>query len=178
MGGAVKAVTSAFSAISPYAGPIGTVFSAVSYLKQRREEKKAQKAEKARADIARRKEESAQRMEQVKAQRARVEEQRKARLRQGQILAQGGSSGLGMTGTAPMLGALGSVSSQMSSNIGDINVAEGFSQEQSGYNTAMARQEEKIGESQARASGWQQIGTMASNLPNTFGNPFDINRKI
>lgn len=178
MGGAVKAVTSAFSAISPYAGPIGTVFSAVSYLKQRREEKKAEKAEKARADIARKKEESAQRMEQVKAARARVEEQRKARLRHGQILAQGGASGLSMTGTAPMIGALGSVSTQMSSNIGDINVAEGFSQEQSGYNVGMAAQEQKIGESQARAAGWQQLGSMASNIPSTFNtNIFDIDRK-
>ena len=176
MGGAVKAVASAFSAISPYAGPIGTVFSAYSYLKQRREEGKAKKAERARADIARKKEESIQRMENVKAKRAKIEEQRKARLRAGQILAQGGSSGLGMTGTAPMLGALGAVSTQMSSNIGDINVAQSFSEEQSGYNVGMAAQSQKVGEAQASAAGWQQVGSMASNLPGTFTNIFNIEK--
>lgn len=173
---AVKAIASVASFVSPYLGPIGAVFSAVSYLQERRQAKKAAKAEKTRSALAQQQEERAQRMEDVRAQRARVEEQRRARLKAGQILAAGGTSGLGMTGTAPMLGAIGAVSTQMGSNIGDINVEQSYAQEQSQSNIAQAQQQSKIYEAQASAAGWQQLGTMASNLPGTFTNIFNIEK--
>jgi flagellar biosynthesis component FlhA len=181
MGGAVKAVTSVVSKVSSFAGgPWGTIaslaFQGYSMLKQRSQQKKAAAASRAQAEQYKAAEESKARYSQVQSQRARVQAQREARIRHGQILAGMGTSGLGMTGSSSFTGAMGSVSSQLGTNIGDINVGEGFAQEQSQYNIAAASYGQKALEAESRAAGWKQMGTMAENIGGQFGNIFDIEK--
>lgn len=178
---AFKAISSAVSAISSFSGfgspwmtAASLAFQGYSMLKQRSQQKKAAAASRAQAEVYKRAEESKQRYSDVQAQRARIQAQREARIRHGQILASMGTSGLGMTGTAPFTGAMGSVSSQLGTNIGDINVGQSFAQEQTGYNIAAANYGQKQLEAESRAAGWKQMGTMAENIPTVFGNIFDI----
>ena len=177
MGGAVGKVISTVAAFA--GGPIGTIasmaFQGYSFLKQRSEGKKAAKAQSAQAALMQKSEESKARYSQVQAQRERVAQQRQARIQQGRILGQMGTSGLGMTGSAPFTGAMGSVSSQLGANIGQINQGAGFAQEQSGYNIAAAQQGTQAGQAMASAGGWQQMATLAGNISSgSFGNPFEI----
>lgn len=177
MGGAVGKVISTVASFA--GGPIGTIasmaFQGYSFLKQRSEGKKAAKAQSAQAQLMQKSEESKARYSQVQAQRERVAQQRQARIQQGRILGQMGTSGLGMTGSAPFTGAMGSVSSQLGANIGQINQGAGFAQEQSGYNIAAAQQGTQAGQAMASAGGWQQMATLAGNMSSgSFGNIFDI----
>lgn len=176
MGSSVGKVVGAVSSFvgGPWGQAIGMAISGYSMLQQRKQQKKAQSAFRQQAEQQRKAEETQARYSQVQAQRERLAQQRQARIRHGQILAQMGTSGLGMTGTAPLIGALGSVSSQLGRNIGDINVSEGFSQEISGYNVSAAAAGQRGIEAQSRAGGWEQVGTLAGNIfDGSFGNIYD-----
>ena len=186
MGGVVKAVTKVVSAVAPkvtslFGGPWGTAlglgFQAFSSMQQRRQGKKAVTASREQTKILEASEKNKERYSQTQAQRARIEQRRLARIKQGEILAATGGGGLGMTGTAPFVGATGAVSSQLGRNIGDINVAEGFASEQSQFNVAAAQQGSIIAQAQASQQGWQNMSSLASNLEGGFGNIFGTNTK-
>jgi hypothetical protein len=173
MGGAASVVSSVVSVIG---GPIGTAASMAltgySFLKQQRAAKKAAQASRAAAEQQRKQEETKQRYSQVQAQRQKVEQQRQARIRSGQILAQMGSSGLGMTGTAGYIGAMGSVGTQLSRNIQDINMEQGYGESISQSNQAIAGYQQQAVEAQASGEKWQAISSLAGNIGGSFGNPF------
>ena len=174
MSGAVSSVVG--TVLSVAGGPIGTAASMAltgySFLKQRRAAKKAASASKAAAEQQRKQEETKQRYSQVQAQRQKVEQQRQARIRSGQILAQMGSSGLGMTGTAGYIGAMGSVGTQLGRNIQDINMEQGYGQSISQSNQAIAGSQQKALEYQAEGQQYQAMQSLASNIGGSFGNPF------
>lgn len=179
MGGGIGSAIG--TVVSVIGGPVGTAagmaLTGYSMLKQRRAAKKAAKAQRAAAETQRRAEETKQRYSEVQAQRQRVEQQRQARIKQGQILAQMGSSGLGMTGTAPFIGATGSVASQLGTNLQQINEGVGFGRAVGGLNQAAAASQQKAIEYQAQGAGWQQVQSLASNLGGTFGNIFDTSNQ-
>ena len=179
MGGAVKAIASVVSTVA--AGPIGSFASMAltgySMLQQRRAAKKQASASKAAAEEQRRQEEAKARYSEVQAQRQRVEQQRQARIKSGQILAQMGSSGLGMTGTAGYVGSMGSVGSQLNRNVSDINMGVGYGQAIGESNQRIARQQQKGIEAEASMAGWKQVQSLASNFGGTFGNIFDTSNQ-
>lgn len=181
MGGAVKAITSVVS--TALAGPLGSyagmALTGFSMLQKRRQAKKAAKASRAAADEQRRQEQAKARFSEVQAQRQRVEQQRQARIRQGQITASMGSSGMGLGGTSSYSGAMGSVATQESKNISDINMGVGFGQAVSQSNQAIGRQQSKMIEAQASAQGWQQMTNLGGSMMNmgNFGNIFGQQNK-
>lgn len=181
MGGVVKAVTKIAEVASPVAsvfgGPVGTFASLAmtgfSAMQQRRQGKKAAKYQEQQVQIQQRAEKQKERYAQLQAQRARIAERRKARIRQGEILAQTGASfGSGIGGVSGSVGALGSVGTQAASNIGDINVAQGFASQQSGFNIAAAQAGSQSQQALASAQGWQQIGQLGQTFGGSFGNIF------
>ena len=64
------------------------------------------------------------RMAAVEAARARTKQMREARIQRAQLLAQGAGMGLGVEGTSPLTGALGSISSQLASNVAAVNMQQ------------------------------------------------------
>ena len=183
MGGAVKAVAKVVgSAAGFFGGPLGTLaslaFQGYSMMQERKQGKRASRAATAQAQIQQKQEESRVRYSQVQAQRERIAQQRQARIRQGQLVGQAGAGGVGLAGTSGFTGASSSIASQLGTNIGNIGVAQGFAQEQSGYNIAAAQQATTAGQATASAAGWNQMATLASNVnPGNFGNIFDIEKK-
>jgi hypothetical protein len=181
MSSVVSAVTSAATAFSAAVPGWGTVASLAltgySMMKERKGAKKAASAERDRAAVQAKQQEDQQKYSQVQAQRARVAQQRKARIAHGAILAQGGSSGLGMTGSSSLTGAIGSVSSQMGLNVGNINVGQGFAEGQTQQNIQQGNLQSQTSLAQAEQSGWSQMGAAFSNLSTNFGNPFDTGVK-
>ena len=181
MSSVVSAVTSAATAAAPFVPGWGTVASIAlqgySMIKERKAGKKAASAERDRAAVQAKQQEDQQKYSQVQAQRARVAQQRKARIAHGAILAQGGSSGLGMTGSSSLTGAIGSVSSQMGLNVGNINVGQGFAEGQTQQNIQQGNLQSQTSLAQAEQSGWSQMGAAFSNLSTNFGNPFDTGVK-
>lgn len=176
MGGVVKAVAKVASFVAP-AAPFMKIaslaFQGYSMMQERKQGKKAASAESNRAAIAQKAEESKSRYSQAQAQRQRIQQQRQARIQQGIVQGQTGNV-LGQGGTSGFSGSYGSIGSQTASNIGDINVASGFAQEQSGYNTAMGNEMSRGSQAQAKAQGYQQMTTMASNLPGQVADIFKI----
>ena len=148
-------------------------FQGYSMMQERKQGKKAASSEKNRAVIAQKAEEQKSRFSQAQAQREMIKQQRQARIQQGIVQGQTGNV-LGQSGTSGFSGALGGIGSQTASNIGDINVASGFAQEQSGYNIAMGNEMSRGAQAQAKQQGYQQMATMASNLPGQIGDIFKI----
>lgn len=175
MGGVVKAVTKVVSTVAPALSGISPFASLAmkgfSMLQARKSSKKASAMASRQVEIQEKAEKQKQRYNQLQAQRERIQQRRAARMKQGEILAQAGSGGLGMGGSSSVTGGLGSVSTQMGSNIGDINVAEGFAQQQGDFNVAAAQAGNKMQQAQTAAAGWQQMGSLAGDfsIPDIFG---------
>ena len=99
---------------------------------------------------------------------------REQRIRTGQITAATGGAGLGLAGTSGFTGSVGSLATQAAANIGQINVAQGFAQEQSGYNIAAADAASKGFQAGQQATQWKNVGTMASGMSKDFINIFNV----
>jgi hypothetical protein len=183
MGGVVKAVSKIASAIpgleaiNPYFAIASAAFQGYSAIQQRKQGKKAASAAREQTVIAKGAEESKRRYSMAQAQRARIAEQRQARIRTGQITTATAGAGLGMGGTSGFQGSVGSITSQYGANVGNINVAQGFADEQSGYNQAGMDAAGRVSTAQAKGAQWSQLGTLASNLPTTMGDIFSIDKK-
>ena len=182
MGGGIGKIVSAVAGFA--GGPIGTIvgmaFQGFSMLQQRKQQKKAAAATRRQAEQYEKAEESKARYSQIQEQRARIAQQRQARIRQGQILAGAAGGGLGMTGSSAVIGATSSVASQLNTNLGDISMAQGLSQDLSQKNIAASQAATSAGTSMARAGQWQQMGSLAENiLGGNFGNPFgEANKQV
>lgn len=100
----------------------------------------------------------------VETQRQRIAQIREARIRRAQVLASAGAEGMGLGGTSGVTGAVGSISSQMASNIGTINQQETFAQQATQANMAAADAASRVALYQAKGAQWQSIGGMAGTI--------------
>ena len=103
------------------------------------------------------------RYNQLQYKRQRLAAVREARVRQGQI---GGSMGgtLGASGTSSYIGAVGSLATATSNNIGNINVAEGYGNAVSALNTSAANYGSKANTAGSKGTQWQNTATLGGNL--------------
>ena len=130
--------------------------------------------ERQRAEEARKLEQSRARQSAVEARQRRLATIREQRIRTGQVTALTGSSGLGLPGTSGYTGAVGSLSTQAAANIGQINQAQSFAQEQSGYSMAAAQAASRGVQAGVQSQQWQSMGTLAGSFGTQFKNIFDI----
>jgi hypothetical protein len=179
MGGVVAAVTKVAefaSNISPGWGTIASLaFQGYSSMQSRKQGKKAQASSRAMAETQSRQEESKKRFSQAQAQRQRIQQQRKARIAQQQAIGQQGNV-LGQGGTSGFSGSVGQIGSQAANNIGNINVSEGFANEQSGYNQSIASSQQSMNEAGARQTAWQNYGDVAKDIPGQAADIFKIDK--
>ena len=96
------------------------------------------------------------RMSSAEAARERIKQAREARIRRAQVASAGSNAGLGMTSSG-ISGAVGSISSQMASNIGTINQTEGFAAEISAANQRGA-------DAQTDMMKWQAWGNVGQTI--------------
>lgn len=105
-------------------------------------QKKANKAQQASASAA--------------AAQERIKQARAARIAAAQAEQAGVLGGMG-AGSSIISGAVGSASSQMASNIGQINVQESFAEQASIWN-------QKAADAMSSAAQWQSIGNFAQGI--------------
>ena len=129
---------------------IGAIMSVVGTVNQMSSAKKAEKLEKKKAQ-------GAERMATVDAERARRSAIREKMIAQGQVTAQGAGQGFGLGGTSGVQGALGSISSQANTNIGNVNRNLGSA-------ISMARVGTQINEAQNQGAQWGQVTSLGMNV--------------
>lgn len=179
---AVKAVSKAVSSVVSFAAPfipgagvlsaIGLGVEVFSAMQQRKYASKAADAAQKQFELNKEKYAQEARYQEVLAQRQRTQTLREGRIRTGNIVAATGGAGLGMTGTSSFTGAVGSLSTQAATGIGNINVAESTGQTLSNINQQIGGAASEQFQAQSQQQGWQQIGSMASSFPTSFGNIF------
>jgi len=182
-GGAVKAVTSVVSSVAKAIPAVSSfipganVLSAIglgaqlfSGMQERKYAGRAADSAQKQFELSKEKATQESRYQEVLAQRQRAATFREQRIRTG--VAQTGGSGLGMAGTSSFTGSVGALGTQAATGIGNINVAETTGQTLTGINQQIGGAASEQFQAQSQQQGWQQIGTMASNFPTSFGNIF------
>lgn len=109
------------------------------------------------------------RMAEVEAQRARIAQVREARIRRSQVLASTGAIGQGSSGVQ---GAIGSIGTQTSSNIGVINQTQSFAQQATAANQRAADAGGEIAQAQAKGQQWQTINSIFGATRQDFATIF------
>jgi hypothetical protein len=184
-GGAVKAVTSVVSSVAKAIPAVSSfipganVLSAIglgaqlfSGMQERKYAGRAADAAQKQFELSKEKATQESRYQEVLAQRQRAATFREQRIRTGNIVAQTGGSGLGMAGTSSFTGSVGALGTQAATGIGNINVAETTGQTLTGINQQIGGAASEQFQAQSQQQGWQQIGSMASSFPTSFGNIF------
>lgn len=97
-----------------------------------------------------------QKMAGAQAARERLAQIRQGRRQGGSITAAAGASGLGQT-TSGVAGSLSSIGSQVASNIGQINIQEGFAELASQAN-------QRAADAQTKQAKWQSIGQVGQTI--------------
>lgn len=92
----------------------------------------------------------------AQAAQERIKQARAARIAAAQAEQAGANGGMG-AGSSIISGAVGSASSQMASNIGQINVQESFAEQASIWN-------QKAADAMSSAAQWQSIGNFAQGV--------------
>lgn len=179
---AFKAVAKVVSSVASFAAPFipgAGVLSAIglgaeifSGIQQRRYASKAADAAQQQFELSKEKAAQESRYQEVLAQRQRTQTLREGLIRRGAVVASTGGAGLGMAGTSSFTGAVGSLGTQTATGIGNINVAESTGQTLTGINTQIGEAASQQFTAQSQQQGWQQIGSMASSFPTSFGNIF------
>lgn len=179
---AFKAVSKVVSSVASFAAPFipgAGVLSAISLgaeifsgIQQRRYASKAADAAQQQFELSKEKAAQESRYQEVLAQRQRTQTLREGLIRRGAVVASTGGAGLGMAGTSSFTGAVGSLGTQTATGIGNINVAESTGQTLTGINTQIGEAASQQFTAQSQQQGWQQIGSMASSFPTSFGNIF------
>lgn len=98
------------------------------------------------------------------SKRSRIENMRVARIKQGGIEAATAGAGLGATGTSAFTGAIGSIGTQTSANLGAINVAEGYGSTIGQYNLAAANLGSAANTAGSNASMWTETASLGNDL--------------
>jgi hypothetical protein len=97
----------------------------------------------------------------LEAQRARIAQVREARIRRANVIQSGTNSGLG-AGSSGLGGAVGSISSQESNNLGNIGVAQDFA-------SIIGSNMQTAANQQAKAQTWQSIGGASKSIFDNAG---------
>jgi hypothetical protein len=105
------------------------------------------------------------RYNQLQYKRQRLAAVREARVKQGQITGSMGGT-LGASGTSSYIGAVGSLATATSNNIGNINVAEGYGNAVSASNTLAANFGSKANTAGSKGTQWQNTATLGGNIFN------------
>lgn len=148
----------------PFLPAITAAVTAVSAVASYQQGKKSEKAQKEAS-------EAQKRSAAVEAQRDRMRVIREARIRAAQVRAQAGAEGIGQTSSG-VAGAISSIGSQAGSNIGAINVTQGFAETASNALQQSAS-------AQVKQAGWQVVGQVAGSIFQQQGgykSLFDMNK--
>lgn len=159
IGTTIKAIAS-----SPYLTAGSLVMQGMGMVQQTRAAGEMQKAEDKRQAAAEQAAASQERQSQVEATRARMAALREQRIIQGRLTAASGQGGMAFGGTSAVAGSTSSLNTQVGTAIGNINVAQGFAQEQGQANIAYGRATSDIYQAANEASGWQQITALGKEL--------------
>jgi len=173
LGSVAKLATSGLS-LSQATSIAGLGLNVASQIQSRKYAGQQSKFEAQRVAEAKKLEESRQRENAVQARLQRIAQVREQRIKTGQITAATGGAGIGMAGTSSFTGAVGGLATQAAANIGQINVAQGFAQEQSGYNIGAATAASKGYQAGVQANQWTNMATMASGMSKDFINIFNV----
>jgi len=149
--GIASLVIGAFSAVSSYSA-----------------QSKAADAQQQQAQAQQEANAAQERSAKVQQQRDRLRQVREARIARARVISQASQSGLG-AGTSGLVGGTGSISSQLGSNIGAINVAQTFADEASAANQKAANFGSQANRLSAEAGGWQALSGLAFGASNQFG---------
>ena len=104
------------------------------------------------------------RYNQLLQKRSRLTQIRQARIRQGEVEAATGSSGLGIQGTSSAIGAVGVTGTQASANLGNINVAQDVGNQITSLNTSAANYGSQANTMASRGTMWSNVGTLGGTL--------------
>ena len=104
------------------------------------------------------------RYNQLLQKRSRLTQIRQARIRQGEVEAATGGSGLGIQGTSSAIGAVGVTGTQASANLGNINVAQDVGNQITSLNTSAANYGSQANTMASRGTMWSNVGTLGGTL--------------
>ena len=149
------------STIMQGAGLLTNVASGIQSQKYADKQNSFQNEQTKQANLA---EDARNKYNQLLQKRSRLESIRVGRLEQGRIGAATAGSGLGASGTSSFTGAIGSIGSQTSANLGNINVAQDVGNQISGFNIAGANAGSAANSAGSKSTMW----TNASTLGGTF----------
>ena len=97
------------------------------------------------------------RLNDINARRAMIQQQREARIRRAQVLTETAGGGLGIGGTSSSVGAIGAVTTQEATNVGNIR-------QQGDFGRAIGEAGTEAYTAMGEAKGWSQIGGIAGNI--------------
>ena len=97
-------------------------------------------------------------------ERQRLSTIRQARIEQGNIVAQTGGSGLGVSGTSSFTGSVGAIGTQTAANLGAINVAQSTGDAITGFNKAAAAAGTRAANYSGQAQGWSQVASLGGSI--------------
>lgn len=143
---------------------IGIAISAFSAVQQMGAADDAADAAGQQADAQRKAEQARSRQSEVEAQRQRIQQIREGRVRRAQVISSTGNEGLGFSGTSGSVGATAGITSQVASNIGNINQSQGFASEISTYNIQAGQAGADMAQAQANGAMWQKIGGVGDSI--------------
>ena len=165
LGSIVSTVAKGYSAASPYLTGASLAMQGIGMVKQYGESQRMAEAQNDANEAAKRLQDSQQRQSTVEAQRQRMAQIREQRIIQGRLTASAGQAGIGLGGsTSAFAGSTASLGTQLGTNIGNINVAEGFAREQGAANIAYGNAISDVYTASNRASGWQQIASLGKEF--------------
>lgn len=102
------------------------------------------------------------RFNQLQQKKSRLIAIRQARIQQGQIA--GNMGGLVPGGTSSYVGSVGSIGTQASVNVGNVNVAEGYGNAISNFNNQAANFGSKSNTAGSKGTAWQNVQTLGGNI--------------
>lgn len=175
MSGAVEAVVSVATKASSFFGQFSTPLSIVStiyqYTQARKSKKEADKQQKLEEAKAR----ANQRVTETQAELERKELERRRRVAEGELLTEGAGKGVAFAGTSGFTGAMGSLASQYSQGITNINTQQELGQGLSAYNQQIGRSQTNQLAATTNIAGAKMFSDVIGKLP-SGGNIFDIEK--
>jgi len=153
------------AAAVPY---ISAAISAVGTVSSMRAQKKQASSQRSQVDAQNKADAARNRYNQLQQKRQRLSEIRQGRIRQGQVEAATGGAGLGAGGTSSFSGAVGSIGTQVSANLGNINVAEDVGNQITGLNTAAANYGSMANNQASKSNMWSSVETLGNTAGKLF----------
>ena len=147
----------------------GLVSNVYGQAQQQKYAGNAAEAERDRATEAKKINDINQRVSDVQAARARIAQTRENRIRVGSIQASTSGTALGPVGTSSVIGSIGSLNTQTSTNIGYINQEQQFSGQKTDAANAMGGCASDVYSNTTAAAGWKDISSQGASIFKDFG---------